>query len=153
MHNFPDFSLALILWLSSCHKKVFKWQLFVLFKKGIWIEDVIILVHTYKHHNFYSNDDFFTDNKFPFSTQKIAICWLFFDNLSKRTRAREKTHWKFGPISTISFSDDCCEYNLPLSNDLPKIVRTSPPILIQGAGDKHRERTVLRIPKPPSNQI
>jgi hypothetical protein len=35
MHNFPDFSLALILWLSSCHKKVFKWQLFVLFKKGI----------------------------------------------------------------------------------------------------------------------
>ena len=45
MHNFPDFSLALILWLSSCHKKVFKWQLFVLFKKGIWIEDVIILIH------------------------------------------------------------------------------------------------------------
>ena len=74
---FPDFSLALILWLSSC----------CVVQKG----DLNWRCHhfsTYKHHNFYSNDDFFTDNKFPFSTQKNAICWLFWqlewENKSQR---------------------------------------------------------------------
>ena len=58
---------------------------------------------TYKHHNFYLNDDFFTDNKFPFSTQKNAICWLFLTTWVREQEPEKKPTENLGLYQLFHF--------------------------------------------------
>ena len=89
---------------------------FCVVQKGIFFE-LKMSSFKYKHYHFLLKWWRFHWHhlpfKFPFWTQNIAICWLFYENLSETMKKNPR---KSGPISTISFSDDCCEYNLPLSN-------------------------------------